>query len=129
MAIGYDDQADVAAVEGSLKGAGLPLHPVDPPVAAQLPRRAVADGAAGVRRRLVLLLAVLGAIGLLHFLGLSVRRRAHDLAVLKAIGFVHGQVRGPWWLRPSPSPLPASSSGSRSASSSVASSGWARWPH
>ena len=91
VAIGYDDQADVAAVEGSLEELGYRFTPStrpSPPSRVEQLRTVQP-----VLERLVLLLAVLGAIGLLHFLGLSVRRRAHDLAVLKAIGFVHGQVR------------------------------------
>ncbi len=39
-------------------------------------------------------LALLGAIALAHTLVVSVRRRAHDFAVLRAIGFRRRQVRG-----------------------------------
>ncbi len=91
VAIDYDPAADVTAVESSLEELGYRFTPSARPSAPS--RVEQLRTVQPVLERLVLLLAVLGAIGLLHFLGLSVRRRAHDLAVLKALGFVHGQVR------------------------------------
>jgi ABC-type antimicrobial peptide transport system permease subunit len=91
VAIDYDDRADVAAVESSLEELGYRFTPSTRPAAPS--RVEQLRSVQPLLERLVLLLGVLGAIGLLHFLGLSVRRRAHDLAVLKALGFVHGQVR------------------------------------
>ena len=90
-AIDYDDRADVASVEASLEELGYRFTPSARPSAPS--RVEQLRTVRPVLERLVLLLAALGAVGLLHFLGLSVRRRAHDLAVLKALGFVHGQVR------------------------------------
>jgi putative ABC transport system permease protein len=42
---------------------------------------------------LVGLIAVLGVIGLGHYLGLSIRQRRGELAVLRSLGFVRRQVR------------------------------------
>lgn len=42
---------------------------------------------------LVAFLGVLGVIGLVHFLALSIRRRRGELAVLRALGFARRQVR------------------------------------
>lgn len=91
VAMDYDDAAEVASVEASLEELGYRFTPSTRPSAPS--RVEQLRTVQPVLERLVLLLAVLGAVGLLHFLGLSVRRRAHDLAVLKALGFVHGQVR------------------------------------
>ena len=42
----------------------------------------------GLLRGLAAFLIGLGVIGLVHFLGVSARRRRHDFAVLRALGFV-----------------------------------------
>lgn len=91
VAMDYADDAEVASVEAELEALGYRFTPSTRPSAPS--RVEQLRTVQPVLERLVLLLAVLGAVGLLHFLGLSVRRRAHDLAVLKALGFVHGQVR------------------------------------
>ena len=42
----------------------------------------------GLLRGLAAFLIGLGVVGLVHFLGVSARRRRHDFAVLRALGFV-----------------------------------------
>ena len=91
VALDYADDADVPSVEAELEALGYRFTPSTRPSAPS--RVEQLRTVQPVLERLVLLLAVLGAVGLLHFLGLSVRRRAHDLAVLEALGFVRGQVR------------------------------------
>jgi hypothetical protein len=51
------------------------------------------DAMTGLLGALGAFLAVLGAAGLIHFLGVSVRRRRRDLAVLRSLGFARRGVR------------------------------------
>lgn len=51
------------------------------------------DGMRDVLLALTAFLAVVGVIGLIHFLAVSVRRRRGQYAILRAMGFVGGQVR------------------------------------
>jgi hypothetical protein len=88
----YADGVDVAAFEAELEA----QYPVDfsayslpqpPDLITQLDR---------LRPVLTALAAFLGALGLIalvHFLALSARERRGDIGVLKALGFVRGQVR------------------------------------
>ena len=79
----------------------------DDPVQARLPRSFSAVGRANVPENMRNLgrvdefprmiggfLVLLAMVAVAHALVTSVRRRAHDLAVLETIGFVDGQVRG-----------------------------------
>lgn len=91
VAIGYADDADVAAVEKNLEALGYRFtesaRPTPPSEVEQF---------RVLRSMLVTLLAflaILGATGLLHFLFATTRRRGRDLAVLRALGFERRWVR------------------------------------
>lgn len=90
-AIRYEPAADQAEVEAALEGLGYRFTRSSRPIAPSEVEQVRAVHALLVA--LVVLLAVLGAVGLLHFLATSIRRRAGDLAVLKALGFVRRDIR------------------------------------
>ena len=90
-AIRYEPTADQAEVEAALEGLGYRFTRSTRPVAPSEVEQVRAVHALLVA--LVALLALLGAMGLLHFLSTSIRRRAGDLAVLKALGFVKRDIR------------------------------------
>lgn len=90
-AIRYEPAADQAEVEAALERLGYRFTRSTRPTAPSEVEQVRAVSALLVA--LVALLALLGAMGLLHFLSTSIRRRAGDLAVLKALGFVKRDIR------------------------------------
>lgn len=91
VTVRYADGADPAVVQAALEAEGFRFatgsRPSEPGEIAQI--RATRD----LLLALVALIGVLAAVGLLHHLTTSVRRRGHDLAVLQALGFDRGDVR------------------------------------
>ena len=79
------DHAAIARLKQQFPGAVLPAVP--PPEARDL------RGVNGLPLTLALLLALLATGTVAHTLLTSVRRRRRELAILKAVGFVTGQVR------------------------------------
>jgi hypothetical protein len=79
------DQAAIARLKQQFPGVVLPAVP--PPEVRDL------RGVNGLPLALALLLALLATGTVAHTLVSSVRRRRRDLAILKAVGFVTGQVR------------------------------------
>jgi ABC-type antimicrobial peptide transport system permease subunit len=89
----YPTDADVGRLERDLAEAyGLSFSAYSQP---SLPGDVSnLDGARGVTVALGAFFAVLAVVGLAHVLALSSRRRRVDFAVLRALGFRRGQVRG-----------------------------------
>src|SRR4029077_17355812 len=79
------DHAAIARLKQQFPGAVLPAVP--PPAIRNL------QGVSGLPFALALLLTLLAIGTVAHTLVTSVRRRRHDLAILKVVGFVRGQVR------------------------------------
>lgn len=91
LAIRYEADASAAGVEDDLEALGYRFtssaYPKPPSQVEQF--RTVAPLLWG----LILLVALLGALGLVHFLATTIRRRRGDLAVLRALGFTRRDVR------------------------------------
>ena len=79
--------ADVAALVSSLQGYELTVR-APPPEVANL------DSLGRLPLALAAVLGLVALAGLVHPLTSTVRRRAHELAVLRAVGFTPGQVAG-----------------------------------
>lgn len=91
VAIRYDPAVDPGRVEAQLGALDYRFTPSARPTAPSEVTQVRAVRSLLVA--LVALLATLGAVGLLHFLATSIRRRAGDLAVLQALGFVRRDIR------------------------------------
>ena len=87
----YAAGTDHAALERRLEADyGVSFTPYSRP---EPPSRLVQlDLMTGLLRALGAFLAALGAVGLVHFLVVSARRRRHDFAVLRALGFARRDV-------------------------------------
>ncbi len=87
----YAEGADRTALEHRLEADyGVSFSPYsrpDPPGRLQQ-----LDLMGGLLRGLAAFLIALGVVGLVHFLGVSARRRRHEFAVLRALGFVRRDV-------------------------------------
>jgi hypothetical protein len=89
FAPGVSRDAGLAAVGGDIKGLPNPFL-----TAAERPASVVSlAGIAGLPVALSGLLALMAAGTLAHTLATSTRRRRHDLAILKSLGFIRGQLR------------------------------------
>jgi FtsX-like permease family len=89
FAPGVSRDAGLAAIINDIKGFANPFI-----VAAERPANVVSLASmAGVPVALSVLLALIAAGTLAHTLASSTRRRRHDLAILKSLGFLRRQVR------------------------------------
>ena len=89
FAPGVSRDAGLAAIFNDLRGFAIPFI-----AAAERPANVVSLASmAGVPVALSVLLALIAAGTLAHTLASSTRRRRHDLAILKSLGFLRRQVR------------------------------------
>jgi len=87
----YAPDADAATIDAALDRLGFKITPGSrPQTPGEVQQFEVARPAA---RLLVGVLAVIGALGLVHVLAITVRRRRGDLGVLQALGFRRRDVR------------------------------------